>query len=264
MKNTLITVLKSRFPWLFRRLLAIKKQYHLARFKKVFPNTQIFAAERVFDRKFYGQHGQDQIVFDNFFKEKKHGFYCDIGGNHPLLINNTLFFEEQGWTGIAFEPLPYMEKLWRAKRNTKLFTIALSDEEDELDFVIVDPRSGWEDMLSYVETTGSSCDVTPAEKLIVRARKFADVALEQGINEIDYMSIDVEGHELKVLQGINFEEVRINVLTVENNRDPNHTYGDDTLRDFLTKKGFIFWGRIVGLDDIYVHEEFLQSMNTKV
>jgi FkbM family methyltransferase len=52
--------------------------------------------------------------------------------------------------------------------------------------------------------------------------------------EIDYLSIDTEGSEYKILSGFNFELCRIRVITVE------HNYGSDRERiyDLLTANGF--------------------------
>ncbi|KAB7887412.1 hypothetical protein GBG19_10665 [Poseidonibacter ostreae] len=69
---------------------------------------------------------------------------------------------------------------------------------------------------------------------------------------IDYLSLDVEGHELNVLKGIDFNNVRINVLTIENNPPSNNIYGDDSIRTLMFENNFILWGRTIGLDDIFV------------
>ena len=81
----------------------------------------------------------------------ENGFFCDIGGNHPLKINNTLYFEKLGWNGIAFEPLPHMEKLWAEHRKAKLFPFALSNSKGQVTFTVVKNATGWEDMLSFVK-----------------------------------------------------------------------------------------------------------------
>jgi hypothetical protein len=73
------------------------------------------------------------------------------------------------------------------------------------------------------------------------------------------MSIDVEGHELNVIKGIDFDNVRINVLSIENCSLPNSVYGDDSIREIMLKNNYSLWGRIIGLDDIYVYNTFLEE-----
>ena len=75
------------------------------------------------------------------------------------------------------------------------------------------------------------------------------------------MSIDVEGHEFNVIKGVDFSETRINVLTIENNSPDYRINGDDKIRQYMFENNFVFWWKIVELDDIYVHKEFLISLN---
>lgn len=51
---------------------------------------------------------------------------------------------------------------------------------------------------------------------------------------VDYLSLDVEGHEMAVLRGVDWEKVRINVITVEVSGDTR-----EVIHDFLTEKGFV-------------------------
>lgn len=114
-------------PNLYTKLAKLKQYLIMRKFKKKYPETKIFEVIDKKDIKLYSQDNQDYIVYNNFFKDKKNGFFCDIGGNHPLKINNTLYFEELGWNGIAFEPLSQMASLWAEHRKAKLFPFALSD-----------------------------------------------------------------------------------------------------------------------------------------
>ncbi len=53
------------------------------------------------------------------------------------------------------------------------------------------------------------------------------------MREIDYLSLDVEGHELYVLRGVDWTAVKINVMTVEVSKK---TY--EPIRDFLEGVGY--------------------------
>ena len=63
----------------------------------------------------------------------------------------------------------------------------------------------------------------------------------------------------KVLKGIDFDAVRINVLTIENNPPCCAIYGDENIRKLMFENNFILWGRTIGLDDIFVHKDFLDQ-----
>lgn len=249
---------------IYKKLAYYKMLFVMRQFKRKYPECNLFYNLFINEKnKLYSQHNQDHLISHNFFKNKKNGTFCDVGGNHPLNINNTRYFEELGWTGCAFEPLPHMQKLWQQHRKAKFFPYAASNSEGEVTFTIVKDVSGWEDMLSYVKE-GSTVDYDyKTEDISVRTKLLKDVFLEENITAIDYMSIDVEGHELQVLQGIDFNEVKINTITIENNfggSGQKSHYGDDNIRNIMFENNYILWGRIVGLDDIYIRKEFYQSL----
>ncbi|MDY0117345.1 MAG: FkbM family methyltransferase [Sulfurimonadaceae bacterium] len=253
-----IKITASKFlPKIYQRLRTIKRAQSIKKFQKEFPQTQLFYPVDKEKRKFYSQDNQDFIVYENFFKNKKDGFFCDIGGNHPQKLNNTLYFEEQGWSGIAFEPLQHMNILWKEHRKAKLFSVALSNSNDKAIFTIVKDTTGWEDMLSFVKETRDVDYGYETQEIEVQTKRLQDIVEQENIKVIDYLSLDVEGHELNVLQGIDFDKVRINVLTIENNPPSHILYGDTNIRDLMIKNDYVLWGRIIGLDDIYVHKDFL-------
>lgn len=260
MKKRIKLAIKWIMPDIYNRLVEKKKSKILNKFKKSYPNTKIFEPADKSNRKIYSQDNQDFIVYETFFKDKKDGVFCDIGGNHPLNINNTRYFEEMGWDGIAFEPLPHMTKLWEEHRRAKLFPFALSDQEGNVTFTIVKNATGWEDMLSFVKETRDIKYDYQTEEIQVETKIFKDILEKENITHIDYLSLDVEGHELNVLRGIDFTQVKINVLTIENNPPSCMIYGDENIRKLMFENDYILWGRIIGLDDIYVHKQFLTNI----
>lgn len=261
--NKLKSSARKAFPKLYGRLAYYSMLYQMRKFKKQYPHCRLYYnAFNHKAKKYYSQMDQDFIVRQNFFKESNSGVYCDVGANHPLKINNTRFFEEAGWSGYAFEPLPHMQACWQKHRKASFFPYAASDIEGTIEFSMVEDVSGWEDMLSYVKETSSVNYNYKTVDISVKARPLKNVFKEKNITKIDYMSIDVEGHELRVLNGIDFSKVLINVLTIENNfggASTNSNIGDDRIRQLMQENNFTLWGRIVGLDDIFVRNGFLPN-----
>lgn len=245
------------FPPIFILVRRIKGWYKIVKFKIKYPRTRAFVKP---DPLLYSQENQDYIIYNHFFKKKVNGVYCDVGGNHPVKFNNTKYFEEQGWDGYVFEPLPHMKKLWSLHRKAKYFPYAASDKKETVKLSIVDNIEGWEDMLSFVSKNNNKDKLKGrlTKDIEIQAIPLKEVFKKESIERIDYMSIDVEGHELSVLKGIDFDNVRISVLSIENNSSPNVFYGDPVIRDILLNNGYIYWGRILYLDDIFVHKDFME------
>jgi hypothetical protein len=86
----------------------------------------------------------------------------------------------------------------------------------------------------------------------VPCHRIDTVLNDSGVKIVDYLSIDVEGAELEVLRGIDFERVQVNIIGVE----PNHTFSE--VYDLLTASGFEYQG-LLFFDEIFVHKRLRYS-----
>lgn len=194
------------------------------------------------DAKFHAQSGQDWFVATYIFPKKTDGVFVDVGANHPTEINNTLYFEEQGWTGIAFEPQQELVELWAVERKARCLPYLLGSEKKRVSF-----RISYEHALSSVvgSSEKSSSDTQCVE---IEQRRLDEALLENGIEHVDYMSIDVEGYEKEVLSGLDFSRVNIQCLVLENDHS---RFGEEYSRELSRKNDYRFVARVCG-DDVFV------------
>ncbi len=210
-------------------------------------------------KDFYSQFGQDKYVFENIFNKKMSGVFVDIGGNHPINGNNTYLLESKGWNGIAIEPQEELRSLWKDTRSTPCLNYVIGPENKIVSFI---EGNSHEHGLSGVEGFNKVKDIS--QKIEVQQIRLDDLLKVNNIATIDYLSIDVEGYEMNVLQSINFDKVNIKVIGIEN--DINFGYipfigkrlgselGSNQLREFIINKGYRYIGRIV-CDDFFIKNE---------
>lgn len=199
--------------------------------------------DRVFDGvQYYSQFYQDYFLDHYIFRCKRGGVFLDIGGNHPTNINNTYFFEkERDWTGIAFEPMPKMHSKWKEERTIECLRIALGEESGYRSFLEYEDQymSGFEDSVDYTGNIES--------KYEVKVERLETVLAERNISKIDFVSLDVEGSELEVLKGIDFNKVTIDFFDIENNRSEVQ---QRTIRKFMMDHGYFLRAHL-WIDDIW-------------
>jgi len=202
--------------------------------------------------------GQELFITEKLL-DNKTGFFVEVGGNDPVFINNTYALEKMGWKGISFEPVDFFWQKWGKSRTTKCYPYVLGDEETWVDFREIDGKqdgllSGMSSVAGYGYETS-----LPHSSVIVKKqmRKLENVLSENSITDIDILFIDVEGFELNVLKGINFDRINIRCICIEVNGSlKKETYDK---RCFLSDKGYVLKAHI-GMDDIFIKKDLLKSI----
>ena len=183
--------------------------------------------------------------------KKTDGFYVDIGAFDGVDGSNTLYFEKIGWKGICVEPHPVFFKQLVENRKCQLESCAIWKADEEVDFLAI---TGYSSMLSGIPDTydprhrsrisGEIRSFGGEEQLIkVPGKKFSTICKE---THIDFLSIDTEGSELKILQEIDFSVYNFTVICVENN------FLDPAYEAFFKERSYKLHSTFGGCDQIYV------------
>lgn len=208
-------------------------------------------------KKYYSQFEQDKYINEKIFKNKKNGIFFEIGAYDGILSSNSYYFEKNlDWKGVCVEPI---ENLFnRLKRNRKCICIngCIWNKIGPAKFYkfshpggfifgecgLIDSYDSRQLQKMYERCKNEkNCILTTLE---VHCYKFNDICLQNSISHIDYLSIDTEGSELLILKSIDFNNIEIAVISVENN------YNEPAIQNFLKTKGYKFINRL-GVDDIY-------------
>ncbi len=216
---------------------------------------------------------QDKFLNEKFFHFRKNGVFVDIGAHDGCSYSNTYYFEKElNWTGICFEPLPEAFEKLKKNRNCICVNACVSDVDGEVQFLQVEdivPHGAYpgynHNMLSGMlhtydprhlqRLTTELGNAGGTYKIITRpSRILGNVLKEHSIKKIDYLSLDTEGGELLILKTINYDEIDIYAITVENN------YNDPEVRVFLESKNFLFITHL-GQDEVYIHAKSLDKVN---
>lgn len=128
------------------------------------------------------------------------GFFVDVGANHPYRGSQTWHLERRGWRGILVEPLPENADRLREARTATVFAVACSSPENAgqvLPFYAAGELSGLkrEQMAPWAEPQVINVPIRTLDSLLEEA---------EAPQPLDFLSVDVEGHEIEVLRGFDF------------------------------------------------------------
>lgn len=167
------------------------------------------------------------------------GYFVDIGAYDGISNSNTYLLEQHGWSGVCFEPNPIAFKKLRENRQCACCNIAISDQNSDAEpFVLV---SGYAEQIScIVKNTPQEhldridYDLRDGSKTIidVTTRMFPFAVYKQ---DITYLSIDAETHEMSILSSIDFDYYNITYISFEKNNYDNNNCGE-----FLKSVGYKF------------------------
>jgi FkbM family methyltransferase len=167
---------------------------------------------------YYSQSNQDKWVTE-FLKNKKNGFFVELGAYDGIQTSNTYYMEKNlDWDGICVEANPNVYQKLINNRKSKNINVALTDYIGECFF-----------QGDKISTSGTRVPCTTLDNVL----KENNCPLN-----IDYISIDIEGYEYIVLKDFNFKNWNIKMLTIEHNLYCDGRERKDKLFNLLTSNGF--------------------------
>ena len=153
------------------------------------------------------------LIIDYIFK-KKNGFYIDVGCNHPVYNNNTFLLHKKGWDGINIDIDSKSIELFNIFRKNDLnLNIAASSKKTVLEYLNFHEKSP----INKIKTDHLNQDQSEQEIKQINSDTLNSI-LENSVfkdRKIDFLSIDVEGHELEVIKGFNLEKYKPSIVVIE-------------------------------------------------
>lgn len=201
---------------------------------------------RLFLRKLFAtiapttaQAGQDSWVINQVHNRRKNGFFVEIGAHDGVELSNTYLLEKRyQWDGICIEANPKSYKSLQENRRAKCLNICIGEDEGEVLFHLDGMMGG---IIEHPD------DVTESNLVRLKTHPLESVLdTHNAPNTIDYLSIDVEGAEEKILSAFNFDRYTFLSMTIE-----RPTPAIETL---LKNKQYLKVMEIPGLDSFYIHQ----------
>ena len=149
---------------------------------------------------------------DKLFNHKKKGFYIELGANNGLTQSNSAFFEKnRNWTGILIEPsLKAFLDCKKNRPNSLCLNYACVSNKYVGEYIYGD----FSEKKLMASVNGQRLKSKKLVKVpAITLEKILDKCLDNRI--IDFLSLDTEGYELNILEGLNLDKYRPKYLLIE-------------------------------------------------
>ena len=162
--------------------------------------------------RFKNLPNDEQELVREFFKNKKNGFYVDVGANDPVIESQTYHLEKSGWMGLLIEPLNNYCNELKEKRTGVVIQNACSAPKNHLKTLRLLVAGGHSTLNENPIALG-----TKSQQYVDVVCKTLDSILTENVVKpgFDFISIDIEGHELEMFKGFSIEKWRPNLVLLE-------------------------------------------------
>ncbi len=160
----------------------------------------------------------EDVVLARAFPDDRPGFYIDVGAFDPVEHSVTKHFSEHGWSGINIEPNPApFARLRRDRPRDANLNIGLSDRAGQLTLFEA-PSACWSvDRNLLTGWFGAAPgEVVERQVPVMTLARVCEAHVPPGVT-IDFLKVDVEGHEAAVLAGHDWARWRPRIVLVEAN-----------------------------------------------
>lgn len=178
----------------------------------------------------YSQSNEEQVILD-YFKDHV-GTFISLGENDGVTFSNVRALAERGWTGIMVEPDPEafarLEALYKGYRGLYTYNYAISDHNgkkmlQKSSSLLGTGDTGLVSTYNASEMTRfyKSVQYTPIETQLYTWNTARN---RWTIKSFDFISIDIEGDELKVLPDIDLTNTKLLCIEFNGREDLKKEY----------------------------------------
>lgn len=169
---------------------------------------------------FTAQFGEDHLLAEHF-ADRREGFYVEVGAYDGVTGSATSYFDQIGWQGILVEADPDLaERCRNVRPRAQTFNCAAvgPGAPPAVHFEIVEGSRGLSSLAvgrDELRAVDHIADQVRIRRTTVPAKTLDQILAEGGATEVDFMTIDVNGHEWEALQGLTLGRWRPEVVIVE-------------------------------------------------
>ncbi len=198
----------------------------------------------------HAQFAEDRILAA-IFGERADGCCVEVGANDGRTGSASYLFEKRGWDCLLVEPIPSLAQEIRKHRACRVVNCAASSSAGEARFFVAEGAEAVSGLgltperMEWIRRAGGTIKETT-----VPTATLDSLLEEAGFTELEFVTIDVEGHELEVLEGFDLSRYRPRIVIIED----NSTAGNERVARHMTDHGYVHFSR-TGVNEWYARAD---------
>ena len=180
-------------------------------------------------------HKKQELIIRHFFRDRRDGFFLDVGCFNPIKYSTTYYLEKHlDWSGIGVDAQEHVRAKWEVARpRSKFFAYAVTDKSGE---TVTFYQAGGISALDRWNITKREIREDreiPVEVLELPTITLDDLLSREGVENIDFLSMDINGSEPAALAGFDIKRYRPELVQIE-----AHEVNQEFLSSYFEENGY--------------------------
>jgi FkbM family methyltransferase len=217
----------------------------------------IFIRDLVSVEHAYAHIKQDLWVLHET-QRKRSGYFVEFGATDGIEASNTCLLERDfGWTGILAEANPFWHEKLKRNRAAAIDRRCVFVRSGERIKFAATRHPGLATIAEFASCDGHAQARAEHQLIDVETVSLNDLLGSHGApRRIDYMSIDMEGSELRILETFDFDRWAVGLFSIEHNM----TATEGAMDELMSERGYErHFRRYTGIDAWYRRKSPLES-----
>tara|TARA_Y100000991_G_scaffold212706_1_gene197262 strand:+ start:581 stop:1327 length:747 start_codon:yes stop_codon:yes gene_type:complete len=226
--------------------------------EKYIKNTLIYKLYRIRKTKPFLSNSAfgEEILVNRILNKFKYGFFVDVGAYNPKIGSLTNQLYDKGWKGINIDfSKPNIELFNFLRKRDISINKAISDRKGYVNSYIFDPSSGTNTLEKNYADGWAKNFLKDYSTKKLECVTLTDILDQYTVKrKFEYLNIDVECHDFKVLKGLNLKKYQPKLITCEIIIDQ---------RKFWNKKNHMYYSTLKDVQNSKI-TKFLENYKYKL
>ena len=229
-----------------QKLLKNKFFYYFYKILKIYRNKK--------PSRHFAEFGED-IFVSRILKNIESGKYIDVGCYHPFKGSLTALLYKKKWDGINIDVSKTSIDLFNFIRKRDLnLNCAVTNFNGKTIFYENSPINQQNSLIKSNDKQ---------KEIEINCYTLNDILEKYKIQKFDYLNIDVEGNELNVLKGLNFNKYQPSLISIENNDLIINEYLETETYKILIKNNYVYVNKI-GVTNFFMPSNLAKKISNLI